>query len=122
MSTAAGRALRKIWSSEGKYRNRKGWAKKRLFVLERDKYMCQCERCKGRRLVAHEVDHIKPLSKGGTDDYWNLRAINRNCHLIKSKREANANYVERVPIGVDGWPIDQTMRGEDMETFKENGQ
>lgn len=113
MVTALGKAHRKIWSSEGEKRKLRGrpWARLRAKILKRDQMMCQCEKCKGKRLVAHEVDHIKPLSQGGTDDEWNLRAMNRECHLTKSKREANANFVERPAIGVDGWPIEDDGNG-----------
>ncbi|SFY16506.1 HNH endonuclease [Azotobacter vinelandii] len=39
--------------------------------------------------VADEVDHITPLSQGGTDDDSNLRAIaSRPCHARKTAREA----------------------------------
>lgn len=73
--------------------------------MKRDEYMCQCEKCKGQKLVAHEVDHIKPLSQGGTDDPSNLRAMNRDCHAEKTKREAAPGYKPRPQIGMDGWPL-----------------
>lgn len=60
-------------------------------MLKRDGYLCQCEECQdGKRLprVADEVDHIVPLSQGGTDDPGNLRAINHDCHKPKTAREA----------------------------------
>ncbi|WP_420042603.1 HNH endonuclease [Bordetella genomosp. 9] len=66
--------------------------------------MCQCENCKGVKLVAHEVDHIIPVAKGGTDHPDNLRAMNRDCHAEKTKREANQGYRPKVAIGTDGWP------------------
>lgn len=61
----------------------------RARVLARDGWTCQCEECAatGRVLVAHEVDHIVPLAAGGTDDMSNLRAINRECHKVKTALE-----------------------------------
>lgn len=66
-----------------------GWMAIRARVLARDGWTCQCEECAstGRVLVAHEVDHIVPLAAGGTDDLSNLRAINRECHKVKTARE-----------------------------------
>lgn len=60
-------------------------------MLKRDGYLCQCEQCQdGTRLpkVANEVDHIVPLSQGGTDDPGNLRAISHDCHKVKTQAEA----------------------------------
>lgn len=61
----------------------------RASILKRDGWTCQCDDCTqaGRVLVAHEVDHITPLCLGGTDDPGNLRAINRECHKVKTGRE-----------------------------------
>jgi 5-methylcytosine-specific restriction endonuclease McrA len=38
---------------------------------------------------ATEVDHIRPVCMGGTDEPDNLAPICRPCHLSKSGREAN---------------------------------
>lgn len=95
------------WDSERQYRTLTGrpWRRLRDKIMERDGFMCQCEQCKGVKLIAHEVDHIKPLSQGGNDEPENLRAINRDCHAEKSKREANGGYMPRVVIGADGYPM-----------------
>lgn len=45
-----------------------------------------CEKC-GRRGRALEVDHVIPLSEGGTSDPDNLQALCRDCHLAKTRRE-----------------------------------
>lgn len=34
-----------------------------------------------------EVDHIKPLSQGGTDLLRNCQAIHKTCHILKSRNE-----------------------------------
>lgn len=64
------------------------WRKLAQSILQRDRYMCQCEKCGGKHFPASEVDHILPKSLGGTDDPGNLRAINRDCHKSKTQCEA----------------------------------
>ena len=81
----------------GQGRGGRPWRRLRAQILERDGHLCQCDGCKaqGRLLIAHEVDHIVPLSQGGTDDPGNLRAINRECHKAKTAREAHPSKRER---------------------------
>lgn len=66
------------------------WRRLRDRILERDKHLCQCEECKseGRITLAEEVDHIIPISQGGTDKESNLRAISKECHKKKTMRES----------------------------------
>jgi hypothetical protein len=68
----------------------RAWRRLRAKVLARDGGLCQCSECSasGEYKIAHEVDHIKPISQGGTDAMDNLQAINRDCHKRKSLREA----------------------------------
>ena len=56
-----------------------GYCKLRYQVLERDRFTCQL--C-GQRApnVQLEVDHIQPVSEGGTDDMGNLRATCVACN------------------------------------------
>ena len=64
--------------------NPKRWAQVRRQVLERDGYRCRCCGRAGRL----EVDHIRPLHKGG--DPWsldNLQTLARGCHIAKTRRE-----------------------------------
>src|SRR5690606_33446288 len=74
----------------GQGRGGRPWRRLRAQILERDGYLCQCPDCKKRPIprVAHEVDHIRPLSQGGTDDPGNLQAMNKHCHALKSQQEA----------------------------------
>jgi 5-methylcytosine-specific restriction protein A len=78
------------------------WRKKRVAVLKRDRYLCQCGDCNGRRLPATEVDHVIPKSLGGSDDFHNLQALNVDCHKAKTQREAaearSRDFGERAPI------------------------
>ena len=63
------------------------WRRLREQILIRDEYRCQCEECKGIGLLADEVDHVVPVSRNGSDDPSNLRAINRECHKLKTQKE-----------------------------------
>lgn len=62
------------------------WERIRQRILRRDCGLCHCDECvrNNRTLPAHEVDHIVELDDGGTDDDSNLRAINRDCHVLKT--------------------------------------
>ena len=51
----------------------------RLRTLEKARYRCQHCRNAGRL----EVDHILPVSEGGTDESFNLQALCPQCHLAK---------------------------------------
>ena len=43
-----------------------------------------CKLCNRMLDASYEVDHIKPLYKGGTNDITNLQALCRNCHGKKT--------------------------------------
>lgn len=84
------------------------WVKLREVVLRRDKYLCQCDRCKGgalRLTVATEVDHRIPKAKGGTDALENLQAIGPDCHKRKTAEEVGRTV--RPTIGADGYPVEE---------------
>lgn len=71
----------------------KDWQRRRLKVLQRDRYICQV--CQGTDChnVNLEVDHID-RTKG--HDYANLQTIGHNpCHIRKTSREATA---QRQPL------------------------
>lgn len=42
-----------------------------------------------------EVHHVRPVSRGGTDDLPNLRTLCRDCHFRTHARE--------IPPGVRRW-------------------
>lgn len=65
------------------------WRRLREQILIRDRWLCRCEDCDKRvaRRMANEVDHIVELADGGSDDPSNLRAINDECHKLKTERE-----------------------------------
>jgi 5-methylcytosine-specific restriction endonuclease McrA len=66
------------------------WQRTRLRILREANGLCQCEDCRtvGRIRPAHEVDHIVPVWAGGGEGDNNLQAINRECHALKTAREA----------------------------------
>lgn len=92
-------ALDKPWATrKGSGRGGRPWRRLRDQVLKRDDYICQCDECKlqNRLRPAHEVDHIVPISHGGTDIPSNLRAINHDCHELKTRRESKAGMLARI--------------------------
>jgi 5-methylcytosine-specific restriction endonuclease McrA len=57
-------------------------------VLARDNWICcSCGRSPKEQGVTLEVDHIKPRSKGGTDDLNNLQTLCKKCNVGKSNRD-----------------------------------
>lgn len=75
----------------GHYR-RSGWQWSRLReqVLFRDGSRCYL--CGG---FAGGVDHVVPVSQGGSDDPGNLAAVCDTCHGRKTAREAAAGRKSR---------------------------
>jgi 5-methylcytosine-specific restriction endonuclease McrA len=63
------------------------WQKTRVRILKRDHSMCQPCAKRGKVVLATQVDHVIPLSKGGTDDDSNLQAICERCHDRKTRKE-----------------------------------
>lgn len=70
--------------------NRRGydarWRKIRAAVLREQPL---CVECLGAGVVtaANEVDHIVPLSQGGTNEWDNLQPLCKSCHSKKTRRE-----------------------------------
>ena len=56
------------------------------------------------RKASREVDHIIPISKGGTDQRDNLQGVCLECHEDKTRRDLG---LRKRPdqIGLDGYPI-----------------
>lgn len=68
-------------------KKRKSLTKKQRFeVFKRDNFTCQYCGCKAPDSVLN-VDHIKPVSKGGTNDTLNLITSCFSCNSGKSDRE-----------------------------------
>lgn len=66
--------------------------------VKREEVLCKSCLAKGRIAAVEEVDHIIPLSKGGTNDRDNLQALCKECHEAKTTGRAKQR------IGADGWP------------------
>ena len=47
----------------------------------------RCNHCKNVLNFTYEIDHIIPLYKGGNNELYNLQALCRNCHGIKTYTE-----------------------------------
>ena len=72
-------------------------------VLRRDRYLCVACLAAGRPTPATQVDHVIPLSAGGTDAMDNLQSLCDACHEAKTRRDMG--YRERLAFGVDGMPV-----------------
>lgn len=76
-----------IYKAEEDYRRRmernRITAKKRYQVLHRDKFRCQICGAREEDGARLHVDHIIPVSKGGTSDMDNLRTLCDRCNLGK---------------------------------------
>lgn len=62
------------------------WQHARRAQLQREPL---CRHCAGRGLVelAREVDHVRPLADGGTDDPDNLQSLCIPCHAVKTRTD-----------------------------------
>jgi len=47
----------------------------------------KCNHCNDQLTAVYEVDHIKPLYKGGDNSLSNLVALCRNCHGVKTMKD-----------------------------------
>jgi 5-methylcytosine-specific restriction protein A len=68
-------------------------------IRVRDSYSCR--HC-SRALRVGEVDHIKPLEHGGTNDDDNLQLLCSICHKIKTAKDRG--YVLKSGSSEDGLP------------------
>lgn len=76
----------------------------RAKMFARDPLCAHC-RLQGRTRKWDELDHIKPLHKGGTDDEHNLQGLCYECHGIKTALDmasetSTSNSFEKSPGGV----------------------
>jgi 5-methylcytosine-specific restriction enzyme A len=69
-----------------------------------DEPLCRSCTGKGRVTAATEIDHIIPLSKGGTYDDDNLQPLCTECHKVKTASDTGRTIKPR--IGLDGYPIE----------------
>lgn len=67
------------------YYDSEKWNELRLFIFKRDGFCCQY--C-GIKNTKFEVDHIIPVSKGGSDDHENLTTACFTCNRSKRNKSA----------------------------------
>ena len=67
----------------------------RFEVFKRDKFTCQYCGVSAPEAIL-EVDHIKPVSRGGTNDVMNLVTACRACNRGKTNRELTDNATVKV--------------------------
>tara|TARA_B110000967_G_C18723796_1_gene479016 strand:- start:105 stop:614 length:510 start_codon:yes stop_codon:yes gene_type:complete len=65
-----------------KNKKRKVSATAKKYVAANQKWLCNM--CNNLLDASYEVDHIKPLYKGGDNEVGNLQALCRNCHGNKT--------------------------------------
>lgn len=74
---------KEIWNSICRIERGKVSNKMRFAIYERDGYRCQiCGRDENDDIL--EIDHIKPISKGGKSEFNNLQTLCRRCNKNKS--------------------------------------
>lgn len=80
----------KAWSRGrgGRGRGGRAWRRLRDAVAERDRYLCQECRRKGRVTPFQSVDHIVPEAEGGRSVPSNLEALCGPCHSAKTQAES----------------------------------
>ena len=63
----------------------------RRLIAERQNWLCAGPQCRdaaeNKRMEFYEIDHIVPLSWGGTEEDDNLQALCPNCHRKKTAQE-----------------------------------
>lgn len=86
----------------------------RFEVLRRDKHTCQyCGRSAPD--VAIEVDHLVPVSLGGTDEPSNLVTACEQCNRGKSSVPADSETVERVSADAARWAAAMRQAAEESK-------
>ncbi|MFZ3485295.1 HNH endonuclease [Sphingomonas sp. 3-13AW] len=81
---------RKAWTPSGPYKHKRirgrAGVKLRKQVREEEPL---CRTCleNGRTRATQEIDHIVPLSRGGSNARANLQGVCEPCHKAKSERE-----------------------------------
>lgn len=82
-------------------------AKKRLRIYRRDKFKCQ--ECGHDKMKDLTIDHIHPISRGGTDEDNNLRTLCKNCNLKKGDT-INMTWYQRIFLFFFGDLLDNLQK------------
>lgn len=78
------RSIDKINSSSRTHKRSVSETKKKYIASKQN---WKCNHCKQQLTAWFEVDHVKRLDQGGTNDVDNLVALCRNCHGEKTSME-----------------------------------
>jgi hypothetical protein len=78
----AEKQMDEVEKSAGIRNSRKVSESLKKYVASNQKWKCKL--CGNLLEATYEVDHIKPLYKGGSNDFNNLQALCRNCHGNKT--------------------------------------
>jgi len=78
------RSIQKLNSSSRTHKRSVSETKKKYIA---SKQGWKCNHCKQQLTAWFEVDHVKRLDQGGTNDVDNLVALCRNCHGEKTSME-----------------------------------
>lgn len=78
------RSVEKINASSRTHKRSVSETKKKYIASQQN---WKCNQCKQQLTAWFEVDHVKRLDQGGTNDVENLVALCRNCHGEKTSME-----------------------------------
>lgn len=87
------------------------WKKQRLYILNRDNYICTEPGCSR---MGTEVHHIIELNESNVNDYNiclnenNLRTLCHECHtrITKEMKASNENVLTKIVFDAQGFPVE----------------
>ena len=83
-TAATDRSIDKLTSSSRTHKRSVSETKKKYIASQQN---WKCNQCKQQLTAWFEVDHVRRLDQGGTNDVNNLVALCRNCHGEKTSME-----------------------------------
>jgi len=91
--------------ARNQFYSRRPWRELREYVLSQNPICVMCQ-SRGLTVLAEEVDHIVPMSKGGEPyDLDNLQPLCKSCHSRKTAvDDGRRQYVSG--CDANGFPLD----------------